>query len=177
MSADPAQRIDICHPEREYAVVGLFLPGGHTPAPQPRTGYVHAPGLRPTITTDPCPACAGTGATGERVALPDTDGPHKMLAHPTGATLLMDVICPLCAGCGSALHATCHPSAHAQAPPLADDLPDEPDGPLDVGPCYCDSGCGWWPMHAFPVGEVPTVLNLRAPCICSGRLVIGVDHA
>ena len=108
----------------------------------------------------PCGNCGGLGVTGDCY-----EQPGELL------TLVVDVICPDCAGCGNADpgHLGCPPDAHAE---LDEDWGEhEDDGePGYESPCpSCISGRGWNAVQAFGADEAVT---LRVPCGCSeSRLV------
>lgn len=103
----------------------------------------------PPVSETSCGRCGGVGVTGERYEMV-TDGP----------TLLVDVFCPECGGCGNGdpTHAACDPSLHAWDDEDWDDLDDE-------GPDRCPScdGRGWNAVEGFNDQETVTV---RVPCGC-----------
>lgn len=107
----------------------------------------------------PCPACQGSGVTGERYELPT--GPY---------VLLVDVICPACGGCGNGnpAHAGCQPEQHA--------YPDEDDNGESGGEptCWsCGSARGWYPVQGFTgEGDNTRMYLLRMPCGCSETRLI-----
>lgn len=140
----------------------------------------HAPGTRLMLPLEvreharPCPACQGSGVTGERYTMPA--GQY---------TLALDVLCPSCGGCGNgdANHPGCEASWHASNEP--DDYdPYDPDDEDEDSPdtgaaaCFsCQSGRGWWPMQGFAgEGDDTVMYLLRVPCGCSqDRLVEAAD--
>jgi len=118
----------------------------------------------------PCPACDGRGITGDRYEMP-TDG---------GPILLVDVICPVCGGCGNGdpEHLACLADAHAY-PDEHDDYDDD-DYDDNGQPCpSCGSGRGWNAVQGIGQdddGDPEGLAVLRVPCGCSAdRLVVGFD--
>jgi hypothetical protein len=119
----------------------------------------------------PCPECGGRGVTGDRYEMP-TDGP----------TLLCDVICPACRGCGNGDpdHEACPADLHAWDDDDDFDLVDD-----EPPPCpSCGSGRGWNPVQGVTGDPLTSpdpldaVVVLRVPCGCSAdRLTIGPDPA
>ena len=106
----------------------------------------------PTVAGAPCPACQGSGVTGDRYQI-KTDGP----------VLLVEVFCPGCGGCGSADrdHLDC------AGPHAWDDAPNkEPDG----DPCPSCQGREWNAVQGFPGVDPDTdadPVTLRVPCGCT----------
>jgi hypothetical protein len=72
--------------------------------------YIYVPFAPPKNVTAPCEICEGTGITGELFGM-EVDN---------GRTLLIDVFCPGCHGCGSGNHRSCEPTAHADYDPGID---------------------------------------------------------
>jgi hypothetical protein len=104
----------------------------------------------PPASDTPCGRCGGKGVTGERYEM-TTDGP----------TLLVDVFCPDCGGCGNGdpEHRSCTPALHAWGD---DDGWDEDEDP-DVERCRSCDDRGWNAVDGFNDDEVVTV---RVPCGC-----------
>lgn len=118
--------------------------------------------LEPRTYPSPCPACTGTGVTGVK---------YEMTTSPEN-TLLVDVICPACGGCGNGDpdHSDCPRDAHAELDESDwdDDLVADDFGPA-AACASCITGRGWNDVQAFNDTEVWT---LRVPCGCStARLV------
>jgi hypothetical protein len=116
------------------------------------TTYAYVEFPPPTVPGAPCPACQGAGITGDRYQL-----------HTDGPVLLVEVVCPGCAGCGSADrdHLDC-------AGPHAWD--DEPDTAPDGDPCPSCQGREWNPLQGFPgvdAGADADPVMLRVPCGCT----------
>jgi hypothetical protein len=121
----------------------------------------------------PCRGCGGRGITGDRYEMPTDNGP----------TLLLEVICPQCGGCGNGdpEHADCPADAHADPDEYRgsdDDWDEDDSGPR----CYsCGSGRGWNAVQGIGTsddGDPDSLALLRVPCGCSqDRLVIGADPA
>jgi hypothetical protein len=106
----------------------------------------------PTVTGARCPACQGSGVTGDHYHL-----------HTDGPVLLVDVFCPACGGCGSADgdHLDC------AGPHAWDDAPDkQPDGDR----CPSCQGREWYAVQGFPgrnLGADADPVTLRVPCGCT----------
>jgi hypothetical protein len=139
-----------------------------------------------------CATCGGRGVTGDRFEMPTTE---------TTPTLLVDVICPDCLGCGNGDpdHAACPADAHAYPEEYAGPECECNGGPpCDCPDCdhldcvyrddeeaqscpSCGSGRGWNAVHGVGTsedGEPEGLAILRVPCGCSeSRLVIGDDPA
>lgn len=137
----------------------------------------------------PCPACSGSGVTGDRYEVP-TD---------SGVVLLVDVICPECGGCGNgaAEHWQCPPDAHAdpgdERIPVCEcnggpscDCPDcgHPDCVYhdDDQACpSCGTGRGWNAVQGVgtsDAGDPEGLAVLRMPCGCAeGCMVTSDDPA
>jgi hypothetical protein len=114
--------------------------------------YVPFPAPTPAVS---CEACGGQGVTGDRYEL-RIDGP----------VLLVDVFCPTCHGCGSAVHDKCADGVHAL---------DDFDDPADD--CPSCNGRGWNAVTAWsanhPDNDEP--LFLRVPCGCTEDRAEQVD--
>jgi hypothetical protein len=108
----------------------------------------------------PCPACQGSGLTGERYTMPAGD-----------YVLVIDVLCLACGGCGKGDpdHADCEAGWHADP----DDEHDEPGEPA----CWsCGSGRGWYPVQGFTgEGDDMKMRVLRMPCGCSESRLVPAD--
>jgi hypothetical protein len=115
----------------------------------------------PTVTGAPCPACQGTGVTGDRYEL-----------HTDGPVLLVEAFCPGCGGCGSADrdHLDC------AGPHAWDDDFDLDDGDVDASflddepVCPSCRGREWNPVQGLPgvdPGANADPVTLRVPCGCT----------
>lgn len=143
----------------------MSTPNPHTagqpwqlPAPEPYRG------------PDPCPGCAGQKISGEQVTL-----------TPGRRTLLIDVLCSLCHGCGSSQHLNCRPADHGNFDPdnspdnsPDDDPDDDPDNSLEAKPCC--GGRGWFPATAWSTRNPNLAVTLRVPCGCSEKLLLPVEE-
>jgi hypothetical protein len=124
----------------------------HLPLPDPYRG----PGT--------CEPCEGAGFTGARYRMPAGD-----------KTLIVDVFCPACLGCGQAGHVSCVEQQHH-------DWRDRPAaGPrerLARLSCPFCGGPGWWVMTAFPSGDDPggDVVFIRVPCGCAEARMVPYDE-
>lgn len=130
--------------------------------------YIYVPfPLPPVLPGQECETCDGSGITGELYGM-DAAG---------GRTLLIDVFCPDCDGCGSANHRACVPQMHAsysadEDGPWSAAYPEE-DHELNDRAVLCGS-CqdrGWNATEGFP-SEIPdddqiSGLYIRMPCGCT----------
>lgn len=144
----------------------------HREAPPVTMRYMYVDYPAPDLDgLDPCEPCQGAGTTGE------------MYAHAggNGITLVIDILCPACGGCGRAEHTECEPEAHGTTPagltaarlappdPAAildgHPVPDDPDTAAFVLPlsvAYLDDADETAPWIGHPDGT--------APCpACEGR--------
>lgn len=114
----------------------------------------------------PCQPCEGTGITGERYEMPA--GPH---------TLLAEVFCPSCGGCGNGdpEHAGCRPEWHAYPEDIYGAEVLDEDEYEQV--CWsCGSGRGWNPVQGFiGEGDDMQMLITRVPCGCSEDRLVEAD--
>lgn len=108
---------------------------------------------------EPCPSCLGRGVTGDQVKMP----------VGSGNTLLMELICAQCGGCGNGdiAHAGCQPNWHAYPEDYTEG--DIEIVPLDEQACYsCGTGRGWYPVQGFTgEGENTEMHVVRQLCGCS----------
>jgi hypothetical protein len=126
------------------------------PSPDPYTGH------------NACPACQGRKITGDRYTFP-SDG---------ATTLVLDVLCAACDGCGRAGHTGCVPRDHGEWRPGDVDVdehlvdPDDLDEDNDVRVCFSCHGRTWWAVQGFTAGEVYT---MRMPCGCAEPLMVAAS--
>lgn len=120
---------------------------------------------------NPCPACVGLGVTGERYEMPGTT-----------PTLLVDVICPGCTGCGNGdpEHRDCQPEAHAYPDDDGYDVDNYDDEDQDQEPpCPSCGGRRWNAVQGFNTTDLEgDMIVLKVPCGCATPLMVtGTDPA
>lgn len=121
-----------------------------------------------------CATCEGRGVTGEQYEMP-TDGP----------TLLVDVFCPACHGCGNGdpEHVQCPPGVHAvmELEEENDDEDQDTDEDMDGPKCPSCHGRQWNAVQAFPSDEGDdeddvAMVYLRVPCGCTADRAMEVTE-
>jgi hypothetical protein len=139
------------------------------------TGEVYGvvPFPRPGPYERPCGTCGGAGVTGDQY---EVAGP--------AVTLLADLMCPACGGCGNGdpEHRDCPPALHASADDLLDfgldELDDYDDDQAD--PCPSCQDRQWNAVMSFPENEAgepeaTEVAYVRVPCGCAEDRVVLVS--
>lgn len=125
--------------------------------------YIYIPFDPPAPTAVPCPTCQGYGITGDRYGMEVDAG-----------TLLIDVFCPSCMGCGNGdpEHHDCEPRAHADYDPGAEYADYGDDGAYDDDeqPSTCPScqGRGWNAVQSFVSLDNTTDWGQDAPTTMTG---------
>jgi hypothetical protein len=124
---------------------------------------------RPPRPDDPCRRCRGVGVEPGLL--------YESVTGEDGVTLLVQVFCEVCEGCGSAdaFHTDCRPADHGTVE-LSDldgaEDPDDLDEEQDP-PCFSCGGRRWWAVQGFPPeGEAGGVVYVRMPCGCSESLCV-----
>ncbi|MFG2056663.1 hypothetical protein ACGFI9_21835 [Micromonospora sp. NPDC048930] len=105
-----------------------------------------------------CPACAGARITGAVYSC-------TPLAVPE---LVVDVLCPICGGCGRATHDGCQPDEHGEW-----DHDDQDDDVDDTDACPSCRGRRWFPVQGWTDGDAD-MHTLRMPCGCATTLLVEV---
>lgn len=107
-----------------------------------------------------CPACAGARVTGAVYSSAPLDDPR----------LVVDVLCPVCDGCGRATHDGCRDDEHGGWD--HDYYPDDDTPDDEADRCPSCAGRRWFAVQGWTDGgEMHT---LRMPCGCSGPLLVEV---
>ncbi|MBL7491332.1 hypothetical protein I6A60_01755 [Frankia sp. AgB1.9] len=104
----------------------------------------------PVLAGPACSGCGGKGITGDQYVWSEST-----------PELLVDVLCPVCTGCGSADHVGCETTRHAEQDDEYDEYDDEQADPTSCPSC---GGRRWWACQGFTDTEAYT---LRVPCGCS----------
>ncbi|NJP33712.1 hypothetical protein [Micromonospora thermarum] len=130
-------------------------------APATPDRHLHLPAPAPYEGPERCRACAGARITGMQVTwLPEQQAPR---------VLVVDVLCPVCDGCGRATHDGCRPDEHADQDAWRDSMDDGEDD-HDEPRCYSCHGLRWHPVLAWANGGAD-MFTLRMPCGCATDLL------
>lgn len=122
--------------------------------------HVHLPAPAPFEGAERCRACAGARITGMQLTwMPELRAPK---------VLIVDVLCPVCDGCGRGVHDGCRPDEHAEPVDWLDSM-DDPDDEPDP-PCFSCRGRRWLPVKAWTTGGTD-MYTLRVPCGCATDLL------
>lgn len=114
----------------------------------------------------PCATCEGTGVTGERYGM-----------NTTRCTLLVDVFCDACGGCGNGAegHPGCPVGRDRTVHPAwldGDDEESDEDDDAARAQCWSCQGRQWNPVQGFSgEGEDCRMVVLRVPCGCASARV------